>query len=249
MKKTLFLLTCQLLYVALAVGQNQWQWLNPRPSGYSCVKVVFTDRAKGFILNSNGDLIKTSDQGNSWNIVGNFPRATCMDIKDSTGVIASITGGVYVSSDNGSSWEAVRADTADAFQFVNIVSRDSFFISTGAGMIYATGDRGRTWVANTCHTQLGCLSFINSMTGFAGSPSSAILKTTDGGKTWKTLNQVNYSPVNITAIDFPNQDTGYAFRQWDSLLITHDGGNTWQGYYAGVVSPAATIEFVSPTVG
>src|ERR1700733_2566117 len=184
MKKKFFLLSSHLLFVAQALGQNQWQWLNPRPSGNSCVKVVFTDHLTGFILNTNGDLIKTSDQGNSWNIAGHFPEATCLDIRDSTGVVASFTGGIYLSSDNGSSWEPLSADIADAFQFVNIVSRDSFFISTGAGLIYATGDRGRTWMMYNCNAQLGCISFINSMIGFVGSPSSAILKTIDGAKTW-----------------------------------------------------------------
>ena len=249
MKRNLFLLTPLLLYVSLAVGQNQWQWLNPRPSGYSCLKVVFTDHVTGFILNSNGDLIRTSDQGNSWTIAGNFPRATCMDVKDSTGVIASITGRVYVSSDNGTSWQAVRTDTVDAFQFVNIVSRDSFFISTPNGIIYSTGDRGKSWVANTCNARLSCLSFINSKIGFAGSPSSTILKTVDGAKTWKTLNQVNYSNGNIRAIDFRNQDTGYAYRESDTMLITHDGGNTWNGYDAHLASTATTIDFVSPLTG
>src|SRR5580698_4257063 len=111
MEKKFFLLWFQLFCVALANGQNQWEWLNPRPSGYSYVKLVFTDRLTGSILNGNGDLIKTADQGNSWHNVGNFPRATSMDIRDSTGIIASITGGVYLSSDNGNTWESIMTDT------------------------------------------------------------------------------------------------------------------------------------------
>src|SRR5579863_776697 len=140
MKRFLTLLTCQLLLTGLCIGQNNWQWLNPRPTGYSCLNVVFTDHQRGYILNSNGDLISTSDQGNSWKITGHFPGAVSMAIQDSTGVIATYGGGLYATFDNGNSWGAINVDTTDQFAFVNVVSRDSFFVSTTAGRIYATGD-------------------------------------------------------------------------------------------------------------
>lgn len=41
--------------MTLAYGQDNWQWLNPQPTGYGCVKVIFTDHRKGFILNDGED--------------------------------------------------------------------------------------------------------------------------------------------------------------------------------------------------
>jgi photosystem II stability/assembly factor-like uncharacterized protein len=251
MKKLYLFLTTILLH-AIAFGQDQWQWLNPRPSGYTNLQIAFADHQTGFILNSNGDLIKTADQGNSWRIANNFPGISFgsnLAIAYSTGVIAGSNGALYISPDNGNTWTIAQPDTADAFQFVNIVSRDSFFLSTATGNIYATGDRGNTWVRHTCPVSLSCITFLNSRLGFAGSPYSSILKTVDGGISWTTLNQVNYSPSTISAIDFLNPDTGFAFRQWDSLLVTHDGGNTWIAYEVNMPEPPNAITFVNDTLG
>jgi hypothetical protein len=34
----------------------QWKWLNPKPTGITNTKIVFTDAAKGFLFNGHGDL-------------------------------------------------------------------------------------------------------------------------------------------------------------------------------------------------
>jgi photosystem II stability/assembly factor-like uncharacterized protein len=252
MKKLYLILTITLLNQHFSFGQNQWQWLNPHPSGYANLQIAFADLMTGYILNSNGDLIKTADQGNSWTIVNNFPGlgfGSYIAIADSTGVIAGNNGALYISHDNGTTWPIAQPDTADAFRFVNIVSRDSFFLSTAAGNIYATGDRGKTWVRHTTPTQLSCITFLNSRLGFAGSPGSSILKTVDGGNSWTILNQVNYFPSTISAINFLNPDTGYAFRQWDTLLVTHDGGSTWTGHAVYLPDPPNAISFLNDTLG
>src|ERR1700761_7486360 len=100
--KHLYLLCCALSLASLSYSQNAWQWLNPQPEGYNNSKIVFADHLRGFILNINGDLMTTADQGNSWSVAGHFPFASCLDLRDNTGVIASSTGALYVSSDNGS---------------------------------------------------------------------------------------------------------------------------------------------------
>lgn len=247
MKRLILVFFIHLFIGAISFGQNKWQWLNPQPSGYGCLKIIFTDRQDGFILNSNGDLLKTKDQGNSWSIFQNFPRATCLSMADSTGVIACNTGAIYTSTDNGNSWDSAHLGANNQFQFVNVVSRDSFFVSASSGLIYATADGGRTWDSLNTNAQINCISFVNSMIGFAGSNNSGILKTTDGGKTWNESQQVNFGPSSILAIQFLNADTGYVFRQYDSLLVTHDGGISWQTYN-GYQSMYA-LDFINSVIG
>jgi photosystem II stability/assembly factor-like uncharacterized protein len=96
------LLLC-LCYLTPSFAQQQWKWLNPQPSGAEGLKIVFVNAQTGFILNTDGQLLKTPDQGAHWRVAGQFGQVSCMDIEDSTGVIAGY-GRLYVSSDDGNSW-------------------------------------------------------------------------------------------------------------------------------------------------
>src|ERR1043166_1432517 len=140
----------------------QWQWLNPKPSGYANKKIIFTNSTTGFILNGNGDLCRTNNGGNKWQTVQNFPNTLCMDIADSTGVIGGYFGALYVSSDNGNTWSQVYTGINDAFNYINIVSRDTFFLSSNYQYMYETTDRGKTFTQLNCNSFIKCIDFVNS---------------------------------------------------------------------------------------
>jgi photosystem II stability/assembly factor-like uncharacterized protein len=230
-----------------AFSQHDWQWLNPQPSGSTCIKISFTDRQHGFILNSNGDLIRSNDQGGHWQISNHFPQATCMDIVDSTGVVACSNGVLYLSSDNGNSWTLANPSPQVGVQWVNIVSRDTFFLATQNGLIFRTTDRGKTMTTLDCHNPIASFTFLDSKTGFAGGTGSMILKTTDGGQTWIKKDSVNFFPSSILSFQFLNADTGFAFREYSTLLRTYDGGNTWHEFNAGLTVPV--IQFINSKTG
>lgn len=211
-------------------GQSGWQWLNPQPSGFNNVKVKFTDRQNGFILNSNGDLLRTGDQGGQWQQTDHFPNALIMDIAHTTGVIAGNNGTAYLSHDNGASWSAVNIGTTDALTLVSIVSRDTLYLGSGNGDLFETMDGGQSWVALSCKQPIKCIWFVDSRTGFAGGAESLILKTTDGGQTWQTKEQTNTIPSGILALQFLDAQNGFAVREYDDVQVTTDGGNTWATY-------------------
>jgi photosystem II stability/assembly factor-like uncharacterized protein len=247
MNKVIIPLSLFLIFYQNTFCQNAWEWLNPQPEGYDCLKIIFTDRQNGFILNADGDLIRTNDQGQHWQVSRHFPNANLLEIADSTGVITTNTGVLYLSADNGESWQTVQTGIRAVFESANIVSRDTFFLSTQPGIIYETVDRGKTWITLDCKNQINCTYFINSKTGFAGGPQSVILKTTDGGLSWQKKLGVSYIPSGIASLQFLSADTGYAFRAFRDLLITYDGGNTWDSNNATASLPV--MDFVNSTVG
>lgn len=91
-----------------------------------------------------------------------------------------------------------------------------------------------TWyeIPSGTDTTLNTISFGSNMVGYIGGNDSLLLKTTDGGLTW---NSVNYSGVTflpggerIINLNFLNETTGYmTVGPYTGTYRTTDGGQTW----------------------
>ncbi len=245
--KTCFILAFAIGFSLSTFAQNQWRWLNPQPSGSDCLKITFTDRLTGLILNYNGDLLRTVDQGAHWALYQNFPGVVDMAIADTTGIIATNNGTVYVSSDNGVTWQSKNTGLTAPIQHVSVASRDTLFLSTNLGQLFKSSDRGRTWALTGLQTPaINAMSFVNSRVGFVGGPGSFVTKTLDGGNTWQTIDSSPYIPTGVLALEFLNADTGYVSIEFDSVKVTHDGGKTWSS--ATCFQPGSTIDVVNDTL-
>lgn len=209
---------------------SQWQWLNPKPSGFTNNKVRFTDSNHGFIFNEMGELISTADGGDHWRIQQSFPGMKAMDIRDSTGIIGGFSGSLYISTDNGNTWQSrpVGSGQIPYFSFVQVASKDTLLaIDNNGSTLYRSTNRGASWtivLSNVLLNNNKSFQFINSRVGFIGSYGN-IKKTSDGGVTWQTI----YSGASwgILAINFLNESVGLAFTEDEKVLRTVDGGLTW----------------------
>lgn len=230
--------------------QAQLKWLNPRPSGYPNSKIVFINSTTGFILNTNGDLIKTGDQGQNWKLVKRFSNMYCMMMKDSTGIIAGYGTTIYKSADNGNSWDAVSINTGNSpsFKDVDIISRDTIILATGNNL-YKSVNRGVTWqpIAVPTATTINCVDFIDSQNGFLGLSERSILKTSNGGTTWQETAIADVIPSGILSMKFLDRNTGYAFRQSNTLLKSTDGGQNWTSTF--VNGDIFSIDFPTALTG
>lgn len=207
----------------------QPQFLNPQPSGFHNRKIVFTDEQTGFILNYNGDLIKTVNQGNTWEVAQNFYQANAFDAKDSVVVISGVSG-VFISSDNGSTWQKSSLVFLGGFTDVDIVNRDTIFM-IGQTSFFKSVDRGKTWqISNLGNVYLSCFDFIDSKIGFVGRTNTSMLKTLDGGQTWQTMLNQSTSSSYFYSVKFVNRDIAYAWKEYDSLYKTTDRGISWSRY-------------------
>jgi photosystem II stability/assembly factor-like uncharacterized protein len=229
MKKKL-ILTLLAFTFAFQLLYAQLEWLNPKPSGYSNQSAFFINNQEGFILNNHGDLLRTTNQGVSWEITKNFPGAFKMDVKDSVAVVIGYNT-LHYSNNYGESWQMMN--TPGTVNLVDIVTKDSFFLANTNGKIYRTDDAGKTWKSFTTNKTLSSFDFADSKTGYVGCTSSSILKTEDGGVSWQSVLEVNTIPSNTLSIKFFDANNGFAFREHSSLLSTKDGGKTWASYYMG----------------
>lgn len=95
------------------------------------------------------------------------------------------------------------------------------------GTIILTPDEGTTWVdvsqGVTGHN-LNDISFGSNTTGFVVGDSGVVLKTTNTGYNWNSINA--NTNLNLISTYFINSDTGFIVCA-RKVLKTSDGGNTW----------------------
>jgi photosystem II stability/assembly factor-like uncharacterized protein len=194
------------------------------------------DRAKYYVAVASGGVWKTVNAGTTWTPVfdgeGSFSiGAIALDPKNSATVWVG-TGeynaqrsvgygdGVYRSDDGGKSWRNMGLKTSEHIGKIVVDPRDSNVVFVAA--------QGPLWSAG----------------GERG-----LYKTTDGGKTWKSVITVSENTgVTDVVIDPSNPDTMYA-ASWQrrrhfytlvnggpesAMYKSVDGGNTWTKLRSGL---------------
>ena len=91
------------------------------------------------------------------------------------------------------------------------------------------------------------VAFTNETTGYIVGDSGIILKTIDGGSSWKNVaSPVKYS---LQAIQFVNSTNGYIVGDSGSVLKTTTGGNSWQALNFPEKVLLTTLSFITPDIG
>ena len=97
------------------------------------------------------------------------------------------------------------------------------------GHIVLSDDAGKSWRTVTSPTQatLTALYFHDAKTGWAVGHDSVILKTEDGGSTWRLVH--NTPELNKPLLDvwFRDAHQGFALGAYGLFLTTLDGGASW----------------------
>src|SRR5258708_32453092 len=73
---------------------------------------------------------------------------------------------------------------------------------------------------------LQAVSFVNNKAGWAAGDHNIVIKTSDGGATWKLLTE-RQAVNKFTSVDFVDEYEGWV-QSMSVLLHTTDGGEAWQ---------------------
>ncbi len=132
----------------------------------------------------------------------------------------------------------LQADSSSNFRGISALSAHECWVSGSKGMIFHISQDGKK--IEDCSAKgyedfdfrdIHAFDSETAVVLSAGLPA-VILKTTNGGKSWKEVYRNEEEGVFFDAFDFWNDERGMAFSdaQGQSLLIieTIDGGDTWQ---------------------
>ncbi|MCJ7625235.1 MAG: hypothetical protein MUO76_17195, partial [Anaerolineaceae bacterium] len=145
--------------------------------------------------------------------------------------------GVYISQNGGESWAITSLQVPDStFQFeslyIDTVIVTSLFVSAGEG-VYGSFDRGSTWdlILDT-----PCYAFsmdFSEETGYCGTGSNNLLKTTDGGITWSSLQEQDFIGYNNALLVLPGKPESL-FIGGNDIYASTDGGESWAERSSGL---------------
>ena len=182
-----------------------WNLVHARPSGAKYNDFAFPSATHGWLISAAGVILHTTDGGATWTeqATGKGSLRSVDFLDNKRGYAGTLTGTLHATTDGGVTWNDITATlpgppkgfcgmthVGDRLHFVGR------YIGDAADYFYSP-DGGRTWTLTDLKPQMQGLVdvvFLDASVGFIGGMShtgpprsgpAAILKTTDGGKTWR----------------------------------------------------------------
>lgn len=155
-------------------------------------------------------------------------------------------GEIVFSNNNGNAWG--RIDTFNR-SIKTIMFHNGVGYAGAYGVIYRSYDDGRSWTATYADGDFfNNIIFTSDKIGYAIGYYGQILKTTDGGDTWKKVLNENFSfseKSNFRDAYFTSDNEGYVVGDNGYMIKTSNGGKSWQVISKFTDSDLYTIDKVS----
>jgi hypothetical protein len=219
----------------------------------------------GYIVGSQGLILRTTDGGNQWSPVPsgltntlscvNFPISGASLVGYAVGGSVS-SGTILMTPDAGMSWTPQTSGTTNWLFGVFFFDLGTGWAVGFNGTVVNTTNGGSQWEPQISGTSERLLSvhFPVRDTGWAVGYSGTILRTVNGGAEW--LPQPSGVTTNLWSVYFSDASTGWAAGWSGTILHTttggvtavHEGKGTPPGFlvsqnYPNPFNPATTIEF------
>jgi len=194
---------------------------------------------------------RTYNGGNSWQQVG-FNGVPMYFFNNQVGIYV-IGSSIYKTTDGGMTAKLVFDHTSyEGFNFIQFLNSEIGYASGGtsfdsynSGIMVKTTDGGNTWqtLPQKFKSIIG-MSFVTADIGYiiinlhegdvfwTYKSGAELLKTTDGGDTWISINNRLYEDFNMIPFQCYFEDEKHGFLCGGSRIVyTVDGGKTWKQEY------------------
>jgi photosystem II stability/assembly factor-like uncharacterized protein len=234
---------------------------------------------KAIIVGYGGKILTTADSGRTWTTADSTTDNALYKVAmvdEANGWAVGQAGTVLKTTDGGKTWTKVEAGTQSYLFSVHAISPQHLVAVGDKATILQTTDGGATWNASKFEPQAADdlpeeaaagledaaliaqepsfydVEFVDPNTGWIVGEFGKILKTTDGGKTWKEQQQALVGGEIVDALDLPtffgidcidaNECTAVGLD--GKIASTKDGGATWafEDTGGGFTEPLFTVQ-------
>ncbi|MEI6127076.1 MAG: YCF48-related protein [Pseudomonadota bacterium] len=204
--------------------------------------ICFVNSTTGWITGKKGTVLHTRDGGKKWIAQESSTDQRLFDacfIDEQTGWIVGTMGTVLHTADGGATWVKQGWNEDRYYNGVFFIDARRGWIVGEYSIIYHTEDGGANWVPQQCAElqpvdtgndfpppppNLYGVCFTSPDLGWITGMDGTIIRTQDGGATWKRLTaKADFTLYKVAVI----KDRGWAIGAKGSYLESLDGGTTW----------------------
>lgn len=209
-------------------SEAQWQYVNPKPQGNNLNYAAFTSGTTGWIAGDFGTIIKTTDGGNTWTNQYCLQNENIIDIEViNSNIVYFIASDnqLYGSINGGTSWTKKFKFLGSNVSSLTFVSANEGWASQGSSIEH-TIDGGLTWSTQTVlpGETFASVKFFSNGEGFATSSVGTILKYSNTGQTWSTVN--SFAGTYKTMAILQSANTGLIVIN-STIYKSTNSGLTW----------------------
>ena len=211
---------------------------------------------------------RSSDGGATWQQglgLGNNVFSLAIDPSDTsivyagTGIVYAGTSGVWKSIDGGGSWETTGLTYSHVYGLIVDPSNNSIIYAGTDEGVFKSITGGGSWSVSLIYTPVYALAIdpSNSNIVYAGSDGyyGALFKSTDGARTWNTINSgltdIRNASVFSLAVDPSNPGTIYAggidqAGTYGVVYKSTNSGGSWSGMSNGLPNSQVSALVIDP---
>jgi len=243
MKNCLMLLTV-LLMSTLALSVPLFaQWVQTNlPYSHTQVYALVSNSAFLFAGTYSSGVYRSSDSGATWTMVNNGLSSNNVYslVVSDTNLFAGTDGGIYRSTNNGTSWVLTGFNTY-YIAYALAVMDTNLFAGTQSG-VNRSGDNGSSWSLNTCPcTYVSAFTFVGTSHGtnlYAGSRYNGVCLSTDNGITWTEVDTglISKNVFALAAIFNQVPTDLFAGTLNGGIFRSVNNGQSWAALNSGLTS-------------
>ncbi|MCC6251670.1 MAG: T9SS type A sorting domain-containing protein [Bacteroidia bacterium] len=233
-----YLLLIALMFSTLAIKA---QWNNSGPEGrLGYISKIQQNGNRLYILGSR--LFHSDDNGDTWQ-VENFPSVTINDLYFlPTKILAATSKGIFVSTNNGLSWQSQNTGIVSADSTSSIVDIDKIgnrLLAVGLAHVYYSDNDGLSWSYGNNLGNGRRIAVLNSTV--LVSINGGIYRSTDNGQTFN-LSNAGISGAIPNMQGLLNFNGNIYCHKFNSIEIytTADEGISWSLINNGITGAAAS---------
>ncbi len=213
-----------------------WSFQNSELAGDGLLAIDFIDMNSGVIVGSSGIILKSENEGISWErkTKGNVNIGLSIDFSNlTTGYCVGHFGTICKTIDGGFNWSSLNTGMDNVFSSLSFIDSQTGWTAGSDGIMLHTIDGGQSWTVQSTGSQeyISSVFFKDGNSGWAIQGNGSIIGTQDGGVHW-TQQHAAWSSY-LYDVFFINNQKGWVVGADNSdvwsgkILRTTDGGSTW----------------------